>query len=134
MIFCLAEKGDALKIAQIHKTEIKKGFLSSLKLAFLKNLYLAIIESDIGFCIAAKKNGNVVGFIAGVIDLNKFYAYFLRKYFFQSLVLLFKKMFNIPHIKKMVETLLYPVKESNLPPAELLTMAVSNQFQGQGVA
>ena len=134
MIFCLANKNDALEIAKIHKTEIKKGFLSSFKLAFLKNLYLVIIESDISFCIVTKENGNVVGFIAGVTDLNKFYIYFLRKYFFQSVFLLFKKMFSISYIKKIFEILLYPLKEKKLPSAELLTMAVASQFQRQGIA
>lgn len=134
MIFCLAEKKDALQIAQIHKTEINKGFLSSLNVYFLKNLYSAVIESNVSFCIVAKENENVIGFIAGVTDLNKFYSYFFKRYFLRSMPLLFKKIFSISFIRKIIETLFYPVKEKNLPPAELLTMAVSKQFQGQGIA
>ena len=39
MIFCLADKKDALQIAQIHKNEINKGFLSSLGIVFLGNFF-----------------------------------------------------------------------------------------------
>ncbi|OGZ73384.1 MAG: hypothetical protein A2908_03320 [Candidatus Staskawiczbacteria bacterium RIFCSPLOWO2_01_FULL_38_12b] len=134
MIFCLADKKDALQIAQIHKNEIDKGFLSSLDIIFLGNFYGALIESKFSFCIVAKEDDRIVGFISGVFDLDKFYRYFLKNYFFQSVVLLCKKVFNISYIKKILETLLYPVKEKNLPPAELLTMAVLKQFQGQGIA
>ncbi|MEK7061871.1 MAG: GNAT family N-acetyltransferase [Patescibacteria group bacterium] len=134
MIFCLANKNDALAVAQIHKSEIHKGFLSTLKLAFLKNLYLAIIESESSYCIIAKEKSTVVGFMSGVTDINKLYSYFLKKYFFQSLVLISQKFFSVSFLKKIFETLFYPVKEKKLPHAELLTMAVSNQFQGQGIA
>jgi len=134
MIFCLAQKKDALQIASIHKKEISQGFLSSLHISFLKNLYSAIIESDAGFCLVAREGDQVVGFISGVTDINNIYRYFLKTYFFSSIVLLSKKFFNITAVKKMIETLLYPVKEKNLPSAELLTMAVSGQFQGQGIA
>jgi len=134
MIFCLADKKDALQIAQIHKNEINKGFLSSLGIVFLGNFYSALIESKFSFCVVAKEDDRIVGFISGVFDLNKFYQYFLKNYFFQSVVLLYKKIFNISYIKKILETLLYPVKEKKLPPEELLTMAVLKQFQGQGIA
>ena len=134
MIFCLADKNDALAIAQIHKNEIHKGFLSTLKLVFLKNLYSAIIESEYSFCIIAKEENAVVGFMSGVTNINKLYSYFLKKYFFQSVVLILQKIFSISFLRKIFETLLYPVKEKKLPHAELLTMAVSYQFQGQGIA
>ena len=134
MIFCLAGKNDALEIAKVHKSEINKGFLSTLKLEFLKNIYLAIIESGCSFCIVAKEDNAVSGFISGVTNINKLYFYFIKKYFFQSIVLIFQKVFSISFLKKVFETLFYPVKEKNLPHAELLTMAVSAQFQGQGIA
>lgn len=134
MIFYLADKNDALEIAKIHKTEIKKGFLSSFELVFLKNLYLAIIESGDSFCVIAKDGDRVVGFMAGVIDINAFYFYFIKNYFLQSVYILSQKIFSFSSFKKIFETLLYPIKEKKLPSAELLTMAVASQFQGQGIA
>lgn len=134
MKIVLAEKSDAFQIAKIHKAEINKGFLSTLSVSFLKNLYLSIIDSDVNFCVVAKENNEVIGFISGVSDLDKFYSNFFKKYFFQSFFILFKKFFSISFIIKAFETLFYPIKESELPKAELLTMAVKNQFHGQGIA
>jgi len=131
MIFCLAEKNDALQLAQVHKTEISGGFLSSLHINFLKIFYLALIESKYSFCVVAKENNKVIGFISGVFDMSKFYKYFLSHYFFQSFVILLPKIFS--SFKKILESFLYPKKEQSLPKAELLTIAIIKKFQGQGL-
>lgn len=130
----LAKKEDALEVARIHKAEINKGFLSTLSDNFIKNLYLAIIDSKDNFCIVAKENGRVIGFLSGVSDLDKFYSNFFKKYFFSSFIILFKKLFSFSFIIKALETLFYPVKEKELPKAELLTMAVRSEFHGKGIA
>lgn len=142
MIFSLATKEDAVTIANIHKTEISGGFLSSLSPAFLKRFYLALIESPASFCVITKENGQVVGFVAGTTNLNAFYQYFLSHYFFQSFFILLPNIFFPPQrdpakavtsFKKIIETLLYPSKEQSLPKAELLTIAIIKEFQGKGV-
>lgn len=130
MIFSLAIKEDAPRIAMIHKTEISGGFLSSLSPAFLKRFYLALIQSPTSFCIVAKENNEVVGFVAGTTNLNAFYKYFLTHYFFQSFFILLPKIFS--SFKKIIETMLYPSKEPSLPKAELLTIAIIKEFQGKG--
>ncbi len=134
MNICLAQKNDALEIARIHKTEISQGFLSSLPIPFLEKLYAAIIEFDGGVCVVAEENGKVVGFIAGTTSVKKFYTFFLKRYFFHSIYILFLKLFNFQQLKKIVEILFYPIKEGKLPEAELLTMAVAKEFQGKGIA
>ena len=127
----MAQKEDAPAIAKIHQTEISGGFLSSLSPAFLERFYLALIQSPVSFCIVAKENDNVVGFVAGTTNLNAFYKYFLIRYFFQSFFILLPKIFS--SLKKVVETLLYPQKGQSLPKAELLTIAITKEFQGKGV-
>lgn len=134
MILRLAEKKDALEIANIHKTEISQGFLSSLDLKFLEKIYVSVINSDYGFCVLAEEENNIIGFVAGAINIKKIYFYFTKKYFFQFIKMILPKILNFAFIKKIFETLLYPQKESNLPEAELLTIAVKNEFQGKGVA
>ena len=131
MTFSLAVKEYALKIAMIHKTEISGGFLSSLSLAFLKSFYLALIESPSGFCIVAKEDSEIVGFVSGTTHLNAFYAYFLSRYFLQSFFILLPKLFS--SLKRIIETLRYPKKEDSLPKAELLTIAMVSTFQGKGI-
>ena len=134
MIIRLAIKNDAGCIAEIHQKEIKKGFLSTLNKNFLTKIYSAIIESKDGFCVVAEESGAIIGFAAGATNLNKFYFYFLKKYFFQAVFLLLPQIFNLRKIKKILEVLFYSKKENGLPKAELLTIAVKNQFQGQGIA
>lgn len=131
MNISLANKEDAVAMAAIHKAEIQAGFLSSLSAAFLKNFYIALIESDASFCIVAKEDGKVVGFASGVIRMDKFYRYFLSHYFFQSFFILLPKIFS--SLKKILEALLYPVKGGSLPEAELLVIAIKKEFQGKGV-
>lgn len=132
MIIRLAEKKDTKDVAKIHKEEIKESFLSSLPMAFLEKLYSAVIEND--FIIVAEDGGIIVGFMAGTADIKKLYSVFLKRYFFHSVVVLFFKIFNFSALKKIIENLLYPKKEQDLPKAELLTVAVKKEFQGKGLA
>src|SRR3989339_541838 len=125
----LAQKNDARKIAEIHKTEIVGGFLSSLSINFLEKIYIAVIEND--FCVVAKNNNEIVGFIAGTKNIKNLYKYFLGKYFFISIIMLLPKLFDI---RKIFETLFYSKEESDLPKAELLTIAVKKEFQMEGIA
>lgn len=134
MNICLAKENDALQIAEIHQQEIKKGFLNTLNKNFLARIYSAIIESKDGSCVVAEKNKEIVGFIAGTTNLDRFYFYFLKKYFFQAVFFLFPEIFSFKKIKKIIEVIFYPEKEKDLPKAELLTIAIKNQFQGQGIA
>ncbi|MBX4200629.1 GNAT family N-acetyltransferase [Candidatus Parcubacteria bacterium] len=127
----LGQKSDAREIASIHKSEIRGGFLSSLPLPFLQTLYEAQIASPFSFCVIAKEEGRVIGFVSGVTDLNAFYKYFISRHFFQSVLILLPKVFS--SLKKIGETLLYPKKSESLPKAELLVIAISSQFQGKGL-
>lgn len=133
MIILLAKKEEAAKIAEIHKKEIKKGFLSSLKLSFLTKLYRAIINSRFSFCIVAKEKGKVIGFVAGATNLDKLYLYFLRRYFFHSAFTLLPKAFSFQNLKKIFETLFLPHRGRKLPKAELLTIAIEKKFQRKGI-
>lgn len=127
----VANKEDAQLISKIHKEEISGGFLSSLSLSFLTKIYNSMISSNSSFCIVVKENNTIVGFISGTTNLKVFYKHFITHSFLPAVFLLLPKFLNI---KKILETLLYPVKEKDLPQAELLAMAVKKDFQNQGIA
>jgi len=140
----LAKKDEAQQIAEIHKKEIKHGFLSSLKKPFLTKLYLAIIRSPYSFCLVAKEKEKVVGFVSGVTNVDRLYFYFLRRYFFRSTVALLPRAFNFKNLRKILETLFYPIrkighftkkggKREKLSKAELLSVAIEEKFQRQGI-
>lgn len=130
----IATTNDAETLAAIHQQEIGQGFLSTLPKAFLANLYRAVIASPDSFCVVAEDQGHVVGFISGTTNIKGLYRYFMRHYFFSSCFMVASRTFSISFIKRSFENLLYPSKESGLPPAELLTMAVTRAMQGKGVA
>lgn len=133
MDICLAKKSDALKIAEIHGKEIKDGFLSSLKAAFLCKFYKAIIGSKNSFCVVAKEENVVIGFISGVTNISDFYRYFSQNYFFVLIPVFLLKIFDFGIVKKITETIFYPQKIKDFPRAELLTFAVKKEFQRQGI-
>ncbi len=135
MIFRIAKEEDSLKIAKIHKEEIKKGFLSSFNVNLLTTIYSALIKSKNGVCVVVQsENNEIVGFVAGAVNLEKFYFYFLYSHSFKALPFLLKKIFDLRTIKKILEIFLYPKKEKELTKAELLAIAVKNNFQGKGIA
>jgi len=134
MITRIATKEDARQIAKIHRKEIQEGFLSSLPPRFLAVLYEAIIESNTSFCAVVQGEDNQVeGFIAGTTNVKGFYAYFLKHYFVQASILLLPRVFRMRTIKRIYENLRYPQRESSLPMAELLTIAIRKEVQGQGI-
>lgn len=131
----LATKKDAVQIAKIHQQEINQSFLSELGVNFLSKLYEAMAVSPSSFIVVAKDNSRVVGFISGCTNVGKFYRDFLKKNFFSAPLILLPKIFKISIFKKILEVLKYPFaeKERNLPEAELLTIALLKEFQGQGI-
>lgn len=132
----LASKKEAHQIAKIHKQEINQGFLSSLGVNFLKVFYQAIVSSPYSFIIVAQENDKIIGFVAGCTNIKKFYGYFLKKYFWVASSILLSKIFKFSNLKKIIEVLLYPHKESknNIPDTELLSIAVIQEFHGQQIA
>lgn len=127
----LANREDALQIAKIHKQEINQGFLNQLGLKFLSKLYEAMILSKNSFVVVAKENNQIIGFISGCANTKKFCKYFIRKHFFQVLFVLLSKITNF---KEILEILKYSQENKNLPKAELSSVAIKKEYQGEGVA
>lgn len=139
MVIRRAEKKDYIQIAQLHKEGIKKGFLSSLGMQFLTRLYWAINNEPGAYILVADENGIVAGFISGVVDIQGFYKRILLRRWFHLMAPLVGYLINVSIIKKVVETVLYGLKtkknESHASEctAEMLSVAVNNNYRGQGV-
>jgi ribosomal protein S18 acetylase RimI-like enzyme len=130
-----ADKKNCSEAAEIHLKEIKKGFLNKLGKNFLNIFYEAIAFSPFSFLIVAKDGNSAVGFISGCIESKKFYGYFVKKYFFSIFLVIFLKILNPKIAIKILETIRYSKGDKeNIPKAELLTIAVSEKFQGRGIA
>lgn len=130
----IAQENDFLEIAKMHNNYLRYGFLSTLgeKLLFL--IYQSMVNSKYAFCIVAEENQKIIGFVSGATSIGKFYKEFLKKNFIKCSIILFPKIFNLKILKKIFETLFYPIKNIDLPEAELLSIVVEKDYQGQNVS
>lgn len=136
MEFAKLELRHVEQIAMLHIEGIETGFISSLGIDFVTALYEAIAQNKDSFGFVAEENDSVLGFIAFTTNLNKLYKSVILSKGFHFVFLLAGKMFSLQQIKKVFETLFYPsrIKKMDLPSAELLSIVVSEQAQGKGIA
>ena len=129
---------DIKQVVNIHRQEIRQGFLSSLGNKALELLFSLAVESNYGVLLIAKNANNrkVCGFLLGTVDTGKFYKDFLIKKSFQAIIVLIPKMLSLDTIRKLMETLFYPSKSEiqDMPNAELLDIAIVKEHQGTGLA
>lgn len=125
----------AEQIAALHIDGIKTGFISSLGEKFVTALYQAIANDKSAFGAVAVQNERVVGFVAFTENIKSLYRSILLKKGFGFAVLLITRLLSFARIKKIFETILYPGRtENKLPTAELLSIVVSADYRGKGLA
>jgi len=139
-----ANISDAIVLAKIHQMEISSGFLSSLHITVLVQLYKHVSKKGI-LIVAETEAHTVAGFIACVPSLKKFYLSFLINKIFIITPYILKEMLSPRRLQKIFETVLLPFKKQTakkplnekeqalgkLP--ELISIAVSKKFQKEGV-
>jgi len=134
--FSLSEIKEAVNI-QVE--ELSEGFLSSLGKKPLMLIFGYAAASPFGILIMAKEveNGHVVGYILGTTNIDKFYKGFLHSKVLPAMLYFSPKLLNLERFKKAFETLIYPLKGSQVKAsdykAELLDMAVSRSYKGTGI-
>jgi len=126
------------QVALLHQRNIDRGFLTVLGESFLTLLYQAIDADDNSVLLVEVREGRVVGFVAGTNSLISVF----RHVFFHPLKLLLSlksSIFRFGRLKKMFEISCYGRKSKskvlqNLPRAELLSIVVSPDHRGRGLA
>lgn len=129
-------KKDYFEISRIHLKEINLGFLSSLGESFLALMYECIDASDKSTLIIVKKNKKIVGFVSGTYSIRSIYIQFLLR-FYRVFIILLPFIFFPSKLSKILDVLFVSKKfkkKLNLPKSELLSLAVSKSYQGQGFA
>jgi len=130
--------GDLNEIVAIHREQISQGFLSSLGDDILELVFANIIDSKHSFLITAvdKSKSLTCGFICGTVDVRKLYGNFIFKKFFRATFHILPKLLTAERIRKIVETLIYPLKgdHDSVPRAEFLDFALKAEYQGTGLA
>lgn len=126
---------DAPDIAHLHRDEIDFGFLSTLRPGFLTVLYRAILRSNCASCIVAECQGRLIGFVAVTTDMEKMYKVVFHRSRMRLFLHLLPSLVSVRVIRYCWQTFRYPNRKPpmDLPAAELLSIAVSHCFIGQGI-
>lgn len=128
------EIDDVYAIASLHVKGIEGGFISSLGVEFVEALYEVVILDKTSFGFVADDEGNVVGFIAFTVNLNRLYRRIILKSGVRFAFILAGKLLSLKRIKKVCETFFYPSRTArlNLPNAELLAVVIASDSGGKG--
>lgn len=124
------------QVAKLHKEAISTGFLPTLGEEFLFCLYKAISLSDKAVLLVDTENKEVRGFIAGALEFRDIKRVLLRECKYTLLKVLFKLLLNPKKFFKFLETYRYTrqVEGAELPPVELLSIAVKPSYRKRGIA
>lgn len=124
---------DCSAITKIHMGALAGDFLPSLGIGFLTVFYEGIIGKSGVYGFTAVENGKIQGFVVGTNDSSKFFSLALSSNFLKlSLFLLFQLIKKPSLIKNVLETFLYPNRDTG-PKAELVVIAVRKSYQGKGL-
>lgn len=123
------------QIAEIHKSEIPGGFLSSLDTRFLVRMYQTFSSSKHAFLLAATSEDFVVGFICCSLQTKEAYRDFMLRSGAHSFFILIKHVFSLKMLARIIEVLAYPKRNASLdlPPSEILNFSVRHEFQRRGL-
>ena len=132
------------EVAQLHRQALPKAFLSSLGLEMLIAFYDGVQKYSGGQLLTVQGDDGkqIIAVITGVDDLTKFHRWLLRKHLPQAawrlLPSLAKHSFSSRVRRKLKELLFYPRRakkvHSDLPNAELLSLAVDESARRKGLA
>jgi ribosomal protein S18 acetylase RimI-like enzyme len=125
------------QVARLHAANLDQGFLSSLGVGFLTELYRAIDRCPQSVLIVKSEQGKVVGFVAGLAGpMTLIYKRLMQRFLIWSLPLV-PVLFSPSRMRRVVEILRYAKKgipRTDLPTAELLSIVVTPDYRGNGSA
>jgi len=126
------QAGDAPAVAALHGERIGEGFLVTLGPRFLTRLYRRVAVSPHAVLLVTESGGRIVGFVAVATSTRRLYADFLRRDALPAGLAAAPAVLRAP--RRVWETLRYgSAGDHDLPPAEVLSIAVSADAEGQGI-
>jgi ribosomal protein S18 acetylase RimI-like enzyme len=129
----IAQPNDARRMAELHATRIRTGFLSSLGPRFLERLYRRVARSANAFAFVSEEDGRVVAFCASAENVRRFYIEFATRDGIVAGVVAAPRLARA--LPRVIETVRYPVKnEGSLPSAEILAVVTDEGLVTRGLA
>jgi ribosomal protein S18 acetylase RimI-like enzyme len=125
------------QIAQLHIANLDQGFLSTLGIPFLSEIYRAIEECQQAVLIVRSEDGKVVGFLAGLTaPMSVIYRAMLRRlhHWGWYLIPVMLSPGGFRHILDIIEYGNNDLGINDLPAVELLSIAIAPDYRGTGIA
>lgn len=128
-----ATRADAPVIASMHRSVMNpKAFLPSLGPTFMRLLFLALIEDPAAPVHVAIREGEIVGYTAGVVSMSGFRRRFVRRYGVRAGMSVAPALLRPGVVRRAVEIFRYPEATRDLPQAEHAFLGVRQQGKGLG--
>ncbi len=125
------------QVARLHAGNLEQGFLSSLGIGFLTELYRAIDRCPQSVLIVKSEQGRVVGFVAGLAGpMTLIYKLLMQRFLIWSMPLI-PVLLSPSRMRRVLEILRYTnkgISRTDLPTAELLSIVVTPDHRGSGSA
>jgi ribosomal protein S18 acetylase RimI-like enzyme len=133
----ISQKEIYRQVAHLHVANLDQGFLATMGVGFLAELYRAIDKCPQSVLIVKCEQGKVVGFVSGLAaPMSVVYRRLMRRFLIWSMPL-FPVLGSPARMSRVVEILRYAKSESphlDLPTPELLSIVVASDCRGKGVA
>lgn len=125
------------EVADLHRREIREGFLSTFSREFLARLYAAVVQCNEAFLLVATHSDTreVAGFICGATDTRRVLKGCLWRSGCRLLPALLPRLFSWRTATRALETLRYAGNggPTVFPKAEILNFCVDGNLQGRGI-
>jgi len=128
------ESRDIASVSKLHSEALTIGFMSTLGEDFLGIIYEGVAASDQGVVYVSEEDSRVVGFVAGSTDTTRLFKEIYKKQLPRLAGnLAFKTLRKPAIIRNLMLSSRYPKLAGDFLPAELLSIAVSEDVRGKGI-
>jgi ribosomal protein S18 acetylase RimI-like enzyme len=124
-----------LQLACLHVDEISDGFLTSLGVPVITELYRAVSRCPNAFIVTANLDGRLLGFLCASTNTRLVYHHVLLRTWRPLLPLIVRHLFRRRTLVRCWETLTYPTRTTapDVSVAEILNFCVADDVQRTGL-